>query len=52
MQKVIHPCFIDYKNLFAKVQYKDQLKIHEHLDLHGKDIRDICNLYWEQSACM
>ncbi|XP_069993113.1 uncharacterized protein [Penaeus vannamei] len=52
MQKDLYVCFIDYTKAFDKVQHAELLKMLETLDLDGKDIRLIRNLYWEQTACM
>ena len=51
-QRLIYLCFIDYAEAFDKVQHEDLLKLLNSLDLDGKDVRLIRNLYWEQTACM
>ena len=52
MQKDVFICFIDYAKAFDRVQHKQLMHILNSLDLDGKDIRLIQNLYWEQAACM
>ncbi|XP_042870688.1 uncharacterized protein LOC122252328 [Penaeus japonicus] len=52
MQKDLFMCFIDYTKAFDKVQHEELLRLLQGLDLDGKDIRLIRNLYWEQKACM
>ncbi|XP_047482487.1 uncharacterized protein LOC125034631 [Penaeus chinensis] len=47
------PGAIEYsKKAFDKVQHEELLKALQSLDLDGKDIRLIRNLYWEQTAFM
>ena len=52
MQKDLYMCFIDYTKAFDKVQHEELLRLLQTLDIDGKDIRLIRNLYWEQTACM
>ena len=52
MQKDLHLCFIDYTKAFDKVQHEELLEILGKLDIHGKDLRILRNLFWEQTACM
>ena len=52
MQKDLHLCFIDYTKAFDKVQHEELLGMLGKLDIHGKDLRIVRNLYWEQTACM
>ena len=47
MQKDLYLCFIDYSKAFDKVRHEKLFNILEHLDIDGKDLR---NLYWDQSA--
>ncbi|GFO38384.1 mitotic spindle assembly checkpoint protein mad2a [Plakobranchus ocellatus] len=44
MQKDLHLCFIDHSRAFDKV------KRVELIDIYGKDLRVIKNLYWDQTA--
>ena len=52
MQKNLYLCFIDYTKAFDKVQHEELFKLLQALDLDGKDIQLIRNLYWEQTACI
>ena len=45
MQKHIYVCFIDYTKAFDKVRNVELFDLLQHLDLNGKDIRLIRNLY-------
>ena len=49
MQKDLYLCFIDYSKAFDKVRHEKLFNILEHLDIDGKDLRVIRNLYWDQS---
>ena len=51
-QRDVYMCFIDYTKAFDRVQHDELLKMLMNLDLYGKDIHLIQNLYWEQSACI
>ena len=50
MQKDVYMCFIDYTKAFDKVKHEELLQILQCLDLDGKDLRLIRNLYWEQTG--
>ena len=50
MKKDLYLCFIDYSKAFDKVRHEKLFNILEHLDIDGKDLRVIRNLYWDQSA--
>ena len=52
MQKNVYVCFIDYTKAFDKVRHEELMNMLQDLEIDGKDIRLIRNLYWEQSACM
>ena len=52
MQKDVYMCFIDYSKAFDKVRHQNLFEDMAKLDLHGKDIRLLKNLYWNQSACV
>ena len=52
MQQDIYLCFIDYTKAFDRVKHEVLLDMLQSLDLDGKDMRLIRNLYWEQSACI
>ena len=45
-------CFIDNTKAFDRVQHNELHKMLMNLDLYGKDICLISNLYWDQSACI
>ena len=49
MQKYSNLCFINYTKAFDRV--KDEvLQQLQSLDTDVKDLRLLCNLYWEQTA--
>ena len=52
LQKDIFICFIDFAKAFDKVKHDHLLDLLQKLNLDGKDLRVIWNLYWEQSACI
>ena len=52
MQRDLYLCFIDYSKAFDKVRHEKLFNILEHLDIVGKDLRVIRNLYWNQSAAV
>ncbi|GFO09383.1 RNA-directed DNA polymerase from mobile element jockey-like [Plakobranchus ocellatus] len=49
MQKDLHLCFIDYSKAFDKVRYVELFRMLEKLDIDGKDLRVIRNLYWNRT---
>ncbi|GFO12049.1 retrovirus-related pol polyprotein line-1 [Plakobranchus ocellatus] len=50
MQRDLHLCFIDYSKAFDKVRHTELFRMLEKLDIDGKDMRAIRNLYWDQTA--
>ena len=52
MQKnvYIYICFIDYSKAFDKVQHVTLFEILQELDVNGKDLELLKNLYWQQQA--
>ena len=50
MQKDIYLCFIDYSKAFDKVRHEDLFQMLNKLDIDGKDLRILSNLYWRQTA--
>ena len=52
MQKDLYICFIDFTKAFDKLQHKNLFNLLEGLNLDGKDLRFLRNLYWEQTACI
>ena len=47
MQQNLYLCFIDYTKAFDKVKHQNLIEILESLDIDGKDLRLITNLYWK-----
>ena len=52
MKRKLYVCFIDYTKAFDKVRHENLLDLLQQLDMDGKDVRVIRNLYWEQSAAV
>ena len=52
VNKDLYLCFIDFNKAFDRVRHKRLLDMLQSLDLDGKDIRLIKNLYWNQSAAI
>ena len=52
MQKDVYMCFIDYEKAFDRVRHTDLIEILQRINLDGKDIRLINNLYWSQMAAV
>ena len=52
MQKDVFMCFIDYTKAFDKVRHEQLFEELGKLDLYGKDLRLMQNLYWNQTACI
>ena len=50
--KNIYLCFIDYEKAFDRVKHAKIIECMENLDIDGKDISLIRNLYWHQKAYM
>jgi len=46
----IYICFIDYAKAFDKVQHVTLFQVLQELDVNGKDLELIKNLYWQQQA--
>lgn len=46
----IYVCFVDYQKAFDRVQHQKVIEILKNIELDGKDLRIIVNLYWNQSA--
>ena len=45
-------CFIDYEKAVDKVKHLNLIEILQNLNLDGKDVRIINNLYWSQQAAV
>src|SRR5437870_11073996 len=52
VNKDLYLCFIDFTNAFDRVRHTMLLNMLQDLDLDGKDIRLVRNLYWDQSAAI
>ena len=52
MQRDIFLCFIDYSIAFDRVKHKELMQMLSELDIDGKDLRLIRNLYWNQKAAI
>ena len=47
MQKNLYLCFIDYAKAFDKVKHEQLINMLDFLEIDGKDLRVVRNLYWE-----
>ena len=52
VQRNLYLCFIDYSKAFDCVKHRDLFSILHNLNIEGKDLRIIRNLYWDQKAAM
>ena len=52
VQTDLYLCFIDYSKAFDKVRHSDLFDILLGLNIDGKDLRVLRNLYWEQEAAI
>ena len=52
IQKYLYLCFIDYTKAFDKLRHGDIMSILDSLNIDGKDLRIVRNIYWEQTAAM
>jgi len=52
VQRDLYLCFIDYSKAFDRVKHEELFKILKQLNLDGKDLRILQNLYWEQEAAL
>ena len=50
MKKDLYLCFIDHAKAFDRVKHNELFGILSGLDIDGKDLRTIRNLYWDQTA--
>ena len=48
--KDLYMCFIDYEKAFDRVNHVKLIQCLQHLDMNGKDLKLIRNLYWNQKA--
>ena len=52
IQKDLYLCFIDYTKAFDKLRHEEMMSILDSLNIDGKDLRIVRNIYWEQKAAM
>lgn len=50
VQQDLYLCFIDYTKAFDTVKHEAIMKILEDINIDGKDLRIIQNIYWKQTA--
>src|SRR5215469_4053122 len=48
----LYLCFVDYEKAFDKVKHVNLMKMLERLEIDGKDLRIIKNLYWNQKGAV
>ena len=51
-QRDLYTCFIDYEKAFDRVRHANLIRMLEKLNLDGKDLKLIKNLYWNQKAAI
>ena len=52
VQKDLYVCFLDYSKAFDTIKHEILLEIVQSMDIYGKDIRLLRNLYWDQTAAV
>ena len=52
VQKDLYLCFIDYSKALDKVRHEKLFAILDRLDIDGKTLQWIRNLYWEQTVAV
>ena len=52
MKKDLFVCFIDYSKAFDTVKHEKLTEMLQMLNMDGKDIRIMRNMYWEQTAAV
>jgi len=52
MQRNLFLCFIDCSKAFDNVKHEKLLEMLEDIQIDGKDLRIIRNLYWKQTAAI
>ena len=50
VKKDLYVCFVDYEKAFDRVRHAHLITILEQVNINGKDLRLIKNLYWNQEA--
>ena len=48
--KDVYVCFIDYEKAFDRVNHEKMIECLKQIDIDGKDLRLIRNIYWNQKA--
>ena len=52
MQNELYLCFIDYTKAFDYVKHQELIKLIESLNVDGKHLKVIRDLYWQQVAAV
>ena len=52
LQRDLYLCFIDYTKAFDKLRHEEIMSILDSLNIDGKDLIIVRNIYWEQTAAM
>ena len=52
IQEDLYLCFIDYTKAFDTLRQEEIMSILDGLNIDGKDLRIVRNIYWEQTAAM
>ena len=52
IQRDLYLCFIDYTKAFDKLRHEEIMSILDSLNIDGKDLRIVRNIYWVQTAAM
>lgn len=46
----LYVCFVDYCKIFDKVRHNQVMEMLENLNIDGKNLKVIKNIYWQQVA--
>ena len=52
MQQDLYMCFIDYTKAFDCVRHEEIIDMLQSLNVDGKDLQIVKNIYWEQTAAI
>ena len=52
VQKNLYVCFVDYEKAFDRVKHVELLELLRDINIDGKDLRLIQDLYWKQRAAV
>lgn len=52
MQNDLYLCFIDYTKAFDTIKHERMIELLQKLNVDGKDLQVIKNLYWKQTAAI